>query len=301
MREGDVHDGDRRRAGRRDVDGASRDPRPTLAPLSPCSDRDARDADRRATAAAQASAPAVSPERALVNRYCVTCHNERRPTPAGAPLMLDKLNIDDISHDPALWEKVVRKVRSGAMPPANLPRPDATTLCRVGSSLETSLDRIAAAKPNPGRPAHGAPSESCRIHQRRPRSACGRNRWPGRCSRPTIRATASTTSATCCRSRRACSSAICWRRPRSAVRRSAIRRCAPARRPIKCRPAAPADDRLSEDLPFGSRGGIAVRHNFPLDGEYVVKVDLSRNLDGAQIRGVHDMEIRDGSRAGPED
>ena len=44
---------------------------------------------------------------------------------------------------------------------------------------------------------------------------------------------------------------------------------------------------MSEDLPFGSRGGLAVRHHFPLDGEYVIKIDLSRNLDGAQIRGVH--------------
>ncbi len=60
----------------------------------------------------------------------------------------------------------------------------------------------------------------------------------------------------------------------------------------KTSPLLLQNDRMSEDLPFGSRGGIAVRHNFPLDGEYVIKVDLSRNLDGAQIRGVHDMEIR---------
>ena len=49
---------------------------------------------------------------------------------------------------------------------------------------------------------------------------------------------------------------------------------------------------MSEDLPFGSRGGLAVRHHFPLDAEYVIKVDLSRNLDGGQIRGVHEMEVR---------
>ena len=60
----------------------------------------------------------------------------------------------------------------------------------------------------------------------------------------------------------------------------------------KASPLLQQTDRLSEDLPFGSRGGIAVRHNFPLDGEYVLKIDLSRNLDGAQIRGVHDMDVR---------
>ena len=59
---------------------------------------------------AQASQPggsgaaSVSPERTLVNRYCVTCHNERRQTPAGAPLLLDKLDIDRVSEAPAVWE-----------------------------------------------------------------------------------------------------------------------------------------------------------------------------------------------------
>jgi len=60
----------------------------------------------------------------------------------------------------------------------------------------------------------------------------------------------------------------------------------------KTSPLLLQDDRLSESLPFGSRGGIAVEHNFPLDAEYVFRVDLSRNLDGAQIRGIHEMEVR---------
>ncbi len=244
-----------------------------------------------AAAQAQASAPALSPERALVNRYCVTCHNERRPTPAGAPLMLDKLNIDDLSHDPALWEKVVRKVRSGAMPPANLPRPDPKTMATWVHSLETSLDRIASTKPNVGRPATvhrlnraeytNAVRDLLAVEidgrQMLPTDDSGYgfdnigdvlSVSPGLLERYLLAST---------------------KISRQAVGDPTLR---PGTTTYKTSPLLQQTDRLSEDLPFGSRGGIAVRHNFPLDAEYVVKVDLSRNLDGAQIRGVHDMEIR---------
>ena len=107
----------------------------------------------QATQAAASGAPSVSTEKALVNRYCVTCHNERRQTPAGAPLLLDKLNIDAVAEHPDVWEKVARKVRSGAMPPVSMPRPDAVTLRQWVESLETALDRAAAAAPRVGRPA----------------------------------------------------------------------------------------------------------------------------------------------------
>src|SRR5437773_2059021 len=103
---------------------------------------------------AQASqTAAASPERALVNRYCVTCHNERRKLPEGAPLLLDHLDPDQVSGNAQIWEKVVRKVRSGAMPPAGMPRPDLAMLSSWLKSLETALDRASAANLNPGRPA----------------------------------------------------------------------------------------------------------------------------------------------------
>ena len=103
---------------------------------------------------AQASQTATaSPERALVSRYCVTCHNERRKLPAGAPLLLDQLDADRMSGNAEIWEKVVRKVRSGAMPPAGMPRPEPAMLSSWLKSMEEGLDRAAAANPNPGRPA----------------------------------------------------------------------------------------------------------------------------------------------------
>jgi len=89
-------------------------------------------------------------DRALLDRYCVACHNEKSAT---AGLMLDKLNPEKAGQDAEVWEKVVRKLRTRAMPPAGRPRPDAPGYNSLIAHLETDLDRAAAAKPNPGRPA----------------------------------------------------------------------------------------------------------------------------------------------------
>ena len=87
--------------------------------------------------------------RAVVQRYCQTCHNAR--VKAGG-LLLDQLDVDHPDRDPQSWEKVVRKLRTGMMPPAGAPRPDRGTLDRLAASVETVLDRAAAAAPNPGAP-----------------------------------------------------------------------------------------------------------------------------------------------------
>lgn len=246
-----------------------------------------------AQGAAAASSPSSGPsaQRALANRYCVTCHNERRPTPAGAPLMLDKANIDNLAENPDVWEKVVRKVRSGAMPPVGMPRPDATTFQTWVRSLEDGLDRVAAAKPDPGRPA-----TVHRLNRSEYTNAVrdllaveidGRAFLPADDSGYGFDNIGDVLSV---------SPGLLERYMLAAAKISRQAIGDPTLRPgattYKTSPLLLQDDRLSEDLPFGSRGGIAVRHQFPLDGEYVIKVDLSRNLDGAQIRGVHDMEVR---------
>ena len=93
----------------------------------------------------------ASPYRALLNRYCVTCHNEKLKT---ANLLLDKMDVDDkIADGAAVWEKVVRKLRTGAMPPVGVPRPDKAAAEAFAAYIETTLDRAAAAHPIPGRPA----------------------------------------------------------------------------------------------------------------------------------------------------
>ncbi len=89
-----------------------------------------------------------SPEQALLNRYCIGCHNQRTRT---ANLALDTLNLTNVGAHPATWEKVVRKLRAGVMPPSGLPRPDEKAQDSFVAFLEGALDRTAAAHPNPGR------------------------------------------------------------------------------------------------------------------------------------------------------
>jgi len=96
---------------------------------------------------ARASAP--SAHRDVVATYCTSCHNERLKT---AGLALDRISIDDVAGSAEIWEKVVRKVRGGLMPPAGARRPDARTRDVFVTSIETELDRAWAARPNPGRP-----------------------------------------------------------------------------------------------------------------------------------------------------
>src|SRR5690349_14478735 len=83
--------------------------------------------------AQEPAAAAPSAHRALVNRYCATCHNERLHT---AELMLDKANVDDVSIEPQIWEKAVKKLRAGQMPPGGAPRPDKATLATFTNYLE---------------------------------------------------------------------------------------------------------------------------------------------------------------------
>jgi cytochrome c5 len=92
----------------------------------------------------------ASPQRALLDRYCITCHNERLKT---ANLMLDKTDLEHVGEGAEVWERVITKLRSGAMPPAGGPRPDKATVDEFISWLETTLDHGANAHPNPGRPA----------------------------------------------------------------------------------------------------------------------------------------------------
>jgi hypothetical protein len=90
-----------------------------------------------------------SDHRAVLNQYCVTCHNETAKT---AGLALDKMDLSAIGSNAAVWEKVVGKLRSGMMPPQGALRPDDATRNTLVSWLTTELDRASAAKPNPGRP-----------------------------------------------------------------------------------------------------------------------------------------------------
>src|SRR5438552_4462353 len=83
-----------------------------------------------------------------INKYCVTCHNDRLKT---GGLTLAGVDVEHPSTHAEIWEKVIRKLRTGAMPPPNAPRPDGATSNALATYLETSIDRDALASPHPGK------------------------------------------------------------------------------------------------------------------------------------------------------
>ena len=97
---------------------------------------------------AQPAPPAEA--KATLDRYCVTCHNQRARM---GGLALEALDASAAGREPQIWEKVVRKLRTGMMPPSGAPRPDRATLDRLAGSIEQAIDRAAASSPNPGAPA----------------------------------------------------------------------------------------------------------------------------------------------------
>src|SRR5262245_13957255 len=97
---------------------------------------------------ASASQSSDGSHHGVLTTYCVTCHNEKLRT---AGLLLDKADIDRPADNSAIWEKVIRKLRTREMPPARMPRPDDATYDSLANYLESALDRAAAARPNPGR------------------------------------------------------------------------------------------------------------------------------------------------------
>ena len=106
----------------------------------------------RTGASVQPAAAAAAPpfDRALLDKYCVTCHNDRRKASAGG-LALDSIDATRIGDHPEIWEKVVSKLRSREMPPSGLPGPTRRPIRRPSPPSKPQLDRTAAAAPNPGR------------------------------------------------------------------------------------------------------------------------------------------------------
>jgi len=248
----------------------------------------------------QASSPASSPaatQRALLNRYCVTCHNEKLKT---AGLMLDKLDVEDVPAGAQVWEKVIHKLRTGEMPPVGMPRPDQVTYDSLATYLETAIDRAADANPNPGRPVihrlnRAEYSNAIRDLLALDTSAVDiRSLLPADGSSQGFDNIGNVLSV----------SPLLLEKYLSAARK--ITRLAIGDthvQPVFSTYTLPKylmqDDRLSEDLPFGTRGGVAIHHYFPLDGEYVVRIRLQRNAR-EYIRGLaapHQLEVLlDGQR-----
>jgi len=217
-------------------------------------------------AAKPAAPPANSPDKALVTKYCFGCHNDSFKS---GDLSLAKLDLAHPSQNAEVAEKVIHKLRAGMMPPPGLPRPDVATLKTFRTSLENSVDAAALLHPNPGRPplhrlnrteyanairqlldvdidvsallpaddmSHGF-DNMADVLTISPALMEGYVRAAGKISReavgdPTALALTTTYSI----------------------------------------PRVQAQTRHIEGTPIGTRGGIAVMHDFPADGEYTFKI-----------------------------
>jgi hypothetical protein len=208
----------------------------------------------------------VSPDRALLNQYCIGCHNEKLKT---AGLMLDKLDLTHPDQDPEEWEKVVRKLRAGMMPPAGMPRPDRATLDAWTDRLETELDRAAAAKPNPGSTGLHRLNRTEYTNAIRDLLAIdvdGSTVLPADDSSEGFDNIADAL---------AVSPALIERYVAAAGKISRLAVGNMLITPSTVTYRVPADLSQSEHvegLPLGTRGGMLFRHTFPLDAEYTIKV-----------------------------
>ena len=245
---------------------AARPQEPAPAPRVQAVSTQARPSDTGSRAAVAA--------RAVLDKYCVTCHNTRLKT---AGLVLDTMDVGHVGDAAEAWEKVARKLRTREMPPPGRPRPDETAYGAVVSGLETALDKASAAAPHPGRvPVHrlNRTEYANAIRDLLALEVDGRSLLLADEPNPHgFDNVASVLSVSPALLESYLSAA-------STVSRLALgdRTINAVVDTFKIPTALAQDDRISEDLPFGSRGGTSIRYQFPLDGEYSIKVVLKRQL-----------------------
>ncbi|HEV8316987.1 MAG TPA: DUF1592 domain-containing protein, partial [Vicinamibacterales bacterium] len=239
--------------------------------------------------------PTADAQRALLKRYCVSCHNQKLKT---GSLSLDEVDIAHVGERAEIWEKVVRKLRAGQMPPVGVPRPDRATYEGLASWLETELDHVAAARPDPGRAIVRRLNRFEYTNAVRDLLAV---EIDGRALLPTDESGYGFDNIGDVLS----ISPGLLERYMSAARkisRLAIGHAAvgPSIDSYKISSYILQEDRVSEELPFGSRGGMVIRHHFPADGEYVLRIRLGRRFDNNAIQGLEnreDLDVRvDGAR-----
>jgi hypothetical protein len=218
--------------------------------------------------------PGAVPLRAVLDKYCVTCHNEKLKT---AGLLLDKMDVESAGAAAEVWEKVARKFRTHEMPPPGRPRPDSDTYSAAALRIETALDNAAAARPNPGRVAVHRLNRveyTNAVRDLLGLEIDGRSLLPADdTNQESFSNMASVLSVSPVLLEGYLSAA--FKVSRLAVGDSTM---APVVDTYQIPKALIQDERTRDDLPFGSQGGTVIRHHFPVDGEYTVKVLLRREL-----------------------
>jgi mono/diheme cytochrome c family protein len=239
------------------------------------------------TAYAQPEAPGVATvetDQATVNRYCLGCHNDRS---LRGGLSLEGTPLTHVAEHTDVWERALRKLRAGAMPPDGSPRPDPATYAGLVSYLETTLDAASIASPNPGRT-----DTFRRLNRTEYRNAI-RDLLALDVDVATLlpRDDASfgfdnvgvvELSPTLMERYLTAAQKI----SRLAVGSMAI---VPGSRVVTMRPDVTQEGHLA-GLPFGTRGGTQVPHTFPLNGEYEIEVRLARNRN-ENIEGLREPDV----------
>ena len=235
-----------------------------------------------------AGQPSDTPERALLDRYCVTCHNDALRT---AGLALDTLDLARVGDHPGVWEQVVGKLRAGMMPPAGRRRPDGEASGRLVAYLETELDRAAAANPDPGRSA-----ALRRLNATEYRNAL----------RDLLDLDVDVAALLPADDSSAGFDNVSlggldpgrFERYLAAARKIArLAVGAPVRSPVADTFIVPSDLNQMvhiEGMPFGTRGGAEFDYNFPVDAEYELRVELGKSWNTNRIGGLrepHDVAI----------
>jgi mono/diheme cytochrome c family protein len=243
---------------------------------------------------AQQSSGAAA-QRELIDQYCVTCHSDKAKT---GDLSLQSLDLTKLGDHGETWEKVIRKLRAGAMPPPGAKRPEGTALRDLASFLENSIDKAALAKPDPGRATLTRLNRA--EYGNAVRDLLGLEIDPAQYIPPDDQSFGFDNIADILRTtpplmQRYISAS--WNLSRLAVGNPAI---SPVASTYRASPDLSQDVRL-KDMPFGTRGGLKATHNFALDGEYEIKVRLWR-VTADIIRGLeepHQIEVSiDGARVG---
>jgi hypothetical protein len=281
----------------------------TAACVSAIAVETSRSVQARAVQAPQPAAPEKTttlstPAGELVTRYCVSCHNERSKT---ANLLLDKADSAHVFNSAETWEKVLVQLHGRSMPPPGSRRPDNATYEATAAWLEAELDRASAAHPNPGRTG-----ELHRLNRTEYANAVrdllgveidGASMLP-----PDEQAHGFDTNADAL----TVVPALLDRYLTAAAKIARLALGDPTLRPAFERYTAVENnsnertwlwqtERLGEDFPLGSRGGISARHYFPVDADYVFRVRLDKTYTG-MVRGLNvpnEIEVRvDGVRVG---
>src|SRR5579864_2122632 len=222
----------------------------------------------------QASAQTTGNPRAFLDKYCITCHNQKLRT---AGLALESLDAAHPNANPETWERVIAKLRAGSMPPPGMPRADAATYRNIAGSLENEIDKAWVASPNPGRV-----SAVHRLNRAEYNNAVRdlfaltdvdvRPLLPGdETADASFDNFADSLSISTAHLERYLS--VARQVTRLAV---GLPPTSPGLERFEVPLHVLQGDQQSEDLPFGSRGGIAIRHDFPVDGEYLIRVRLQR-------------------------